>query len=131
MEFNTDTYVVTEPNFPGAPIAKSCSLNCIVTTDKSKLSTADAVLFENIPVNINNNWDWLRNPIMLPQKRPGQLWVNFGYQNSKVYPLLDQKIFLDQFDVNMTYEQTTGPNKVPISLHCGWGVENYEEVLLE
>lgn len=122
MEFSSDSYVVIEPNFLGAPIAKECGVKCTIIKDKTQIANVDAVLFEGIPDG-SHVWDWVRVPVLMPQKRPGQLWINFGYQHSKYYPLLAQPLYLDHFDLNMTFDQSSGLTRVPISQHCNWGID--------
>lgn len=119
--FNSEK--LTLPNYLGDSVEKACPTvrYCSFTTNYSQLGYADAVLFEGKPKNPNHIWDWLREPLLMPQKRPGQLWVNFGFRNTESYPLLQQPGYMSLQDINMTFDQTPRADNVPVTLFCLWG----------
>jgi len=89
------------------------------------------VVFESIPEDETKLWDWLRIPINLPQKRPGQYWINFGYDNPDHFTLLNEPGYMVHFDLNMTYNQQNTKSNIPISLFCNWSGGNINDLLLD
>jgi hypothetical protein len=96
----------------------------------------------------------LRAPVTLPQKRPGQFWVNFGYRHPEAFPLLATEDFMvsnttrlcvigsfliislffffqHQFDMNMSYHQTKSLTNVPVSMFCNWAGKDNKELLAQ
>eukprot|EP01114_Cavostelium_apophysatum_P001976 TRINITY_DN11726_c0_g1_i2.p1 TRINITY_DN11726_c0_g1~~TRINITY_DN11726_c0_g1_i2.p1 ORF type:complete len:629 (+),score=140.95 TRINITY_DN11726_c0_g1_i2:172-2058(+) len=101
---------------------KSCPSvrECSVTTDQSKLGYSDAVVIEGKPRNPSRIWDWVSQPEELPQKRPGQVWVNFGFHHRDSYPILREPGYKDLFDIDMTFNQNGHDTNVPTTLFCDW-----------
>lgn len=62
----------------------------------------DAVIFEAQPLASYGD-EYLRKPIQFPQRRPGQYYINFGYEQQFYFPLYADPGFLVHIDVNMTY----------------------------
>jgi len=120
---------VSLPNYLGKSYSKKCPFPCTITTDQSQLPYTDAVIFEAIPKNPNRVWDWLREGVKLPQRRPAQTWINFGYNPPSQFPILEQRGYSTLFDINMTYSQAVGSQNIPISLFCDWGGGNKEDFL--
>lgn len=85
--------VLPTPNYLGHKVHKTawnngtgCPVECQFTTDKSKASTVDAIVFEAQP--FANYYDgYRRNPPQVPAKLPGQSWVNHGYEQPAYFNL--------------------------------------------
>jgi len=67
------------------------------TTDPRSAACADAIVF-HIPT---------LSPTSMPPRRSGQLWVAWSLESRVMVPLLDDEVFMSQFDLSMTYERSS------------------------
>lgn len=116
--------VFRTPNYLGDTIhKKECPVDCRYTGDKTRMSSVDGIIFEAQPLASYGD-EYLRKPILFPQRRPGQYFINFGYEQQFYFPLYADPGFLVHIDVNMTYDQN---GTVPITFTCSWGGGTIED----
>ncbi len=91
-------------NIPAAPFPPDVE----ITTDRARLTEADAVIF-HIPdwrqdqMIARSEWDW-RFPF---EKRPGQRWIGWSMECDEHYPWSRNIRFMRHFDLTMTYRLTS------------------------
>ena len=69
-----------------APAQWDCPVDCRYTTDKRKVATVDAVMFEAQPITSYMD-DYKRHPPYFPHKFSGQQWINYGYETHHYFQL--------------------------------------------
>jgi hypothetical protein len=113
------------PNYVGHEVVKGkCSVACHLSADRTQVVRADAVVFE--PIAFGQTPEWRRGAgVPLPEKRPWQAWVMFGYETPQYFPLMAEPGFVAHVDLNMTYEQNL--SQVPITFACHWGGGSLED----
>jgi hypothetical protein len=90
------TIVLANPFYPRVPASlEGCARPCRLIRDPSQLPEADIVVY-HIPT--------LRGPITL-HRRPGQMLVGWSMESNVNYPLLADPLFMQQFDLTMTYRR--------------------------
>ncbi len=68
---------------------------CEITTDRSRLAEADAVVFHTPNLELE----------AMPVKRPGQFWIGWSIESEVNYPHLDDPAFLGLFDINVSHRR--------------------------
>lgn len=104
------------PNYLGHTVKKQeCPIDCIYTGDRSRTGIAgmwntpsqplsvitDGIIFEAQPLASYGD-EYLRKPIPFPQKRPGQYYINFGYEQKFYFPLYAEPFYLVSVKCNTT-----------------------------
>ncbi|KAL6056664.1 Fucosyltransferase, variant 2 [Balamuthia mandrillaris] len=118
--------VVPMPNYAGYVIQKTqCPIRCTFTIERSMITIADVVLFD--PCMWGTDSEWKERPPFLPEKREGQSWVWYAYEQEHYFRLLGSQPYLQLFDHNMTYSQHSF---VQITFMCAWGSKEFEHLRL-
>lgn len=115
------------PNYLGHDIPlKDCGLKCNIGPSRGRTAFADAIVFEAQPLAGFLD-EYVNKKPEFPQKRPGQFFVNMGYEQPHYFHLYGHPDYMALIDMNMTYSQKS---QVPISLTCMWGGGNLEDFLI-
>lgn len=111
-----DGQIINPPNYGGYTIDKGeCPVNCIFTTERKYLHSADALLFDTC---LTGPTEYRDVPIFFPEKREGQHWIWFAYEQQYYFPMMQEESYMSKFDFKMTYHQDS---LVHISFTCPWG----------
>ncbi|EGC32023.1 hypothetical protein DICPUDRAFT_57337 [Dictyostelium purpureum] len=108
----------TLPNYLGQHVKKKkCPVNCLYRNDRIFQSEVDAILFEGQPF-ASWSYTFLKDPPYFPQKEIGQLFINFGYEHEKYFPLVGHNGYLRHMDINNTFRHS---DQVQSTFACSWG----------
>jgi hypothetical protein len=110
-----DGDVVQVPNYGGFVYNKpKCPVNCVLSTDRSKLPIADAVLFDVCRTGPTQHREV---PVHMPEKRAWQSWWWFAYEQPEYFPLMREPDYMSKFDYKMVYHHDAD---VHITFFCPW-----------
>jgi hypothetical protein len=119
-----DGPVVGKPNYAGFEIQKEkCAKPCRIVRDRALVTIADALLFD--ACYYGTDTEWMERPPFLPDRREGQPWGWYTYEQKNYFRLIGEPGWLDYMDFKATYHHDA---EVQVTFVCPWGSKKYEDL---
>ncbi len=116
-----DGPIAKAPNYAGFDIVKEeCPVKCTFSKDRSMVTVADALLFDVCWYGVDP--EWRERPPYMPERREGQPWIWFTYEQPDYFNLMKEAEYMRLFDLEMTYNSKSF---VQITYMCPWGHKEF------